>query len=377
MRGEKLQSIQGLRFVAASAVVYHHACILALVVCGSFGILGAGNLPGIGAAGVDIFFVISGLVITLTGPLADPRPSGAQFFWRRLTRVAPMFWLMTIPALMTLSITGPMSAYGAGGPMNVAQNIATLLFWPATESQIVAPYVSQGWTLCFEMVFYTAVSFVLLGGRMKRNAAILAVVIVIAVLARWVTGWAWLRILANRMFIEFGYGVVLAFGLGWLRQRGPRLAIPLLLIGLGFYAYAGVKGDLGVDGWLQTMSDSVSMVRVFIFGTPAVFVVAGALILEPYFRGRLARICVALGNASYSIYLVHALILLGMLQLWSMTKIHAPAFLVLLSGLAVGIGAGVVAHLWVERPLQWAVRWLSTQLMSLWTAKLVAPKTPA
>lgn len=39
MRGEKLQSIQGLRFVSAAAVVYHHACILAATVCGSFGVL--------------------------------------------------------------------------------------------------------------------------------------------------------------------------------------------------------------------------------------------------------------------------------------------------------------------------------------------------
>ncbi len=170
MGRERIQSVQALRFVAAAMVVFNHSAELALASTGRYGALASENLSHLGAAGVDVFFVISGLVITLTGPLAEPRPSGVVFFWRRWSRVAPMFLLLTIPTLMWFHITGPMSPYGAGGPMNTPQNVATLFFWPATTELVVPPYLSQGWTLTFEMLFYsTAVALVLIGGKIRRN----------------------------------------------------------------------------------------------------------------------------------------------------------------------------------------------------------------
>src|SRR4051812_48684494 len=77
--GNFLYSIHSLRFLAASAVVFHHA--------------GAWDLFGItvGTAGVDIFFVISGTVIGITSqgmPLTT-------FLRRRFIRVFPLYWIAT------------------------------------------------------------------------------------------------------------------------------------------------------------------------------------------------------------------------------------------------------------------------------------------
>jgi exopolysaccharide production protein ExoZ len=267
MGRERIQSVQALRFIAAAMVVFNHSAELALASTGRYGPLASENLSHLGAAGVDIFFVISGLVITLTGPLAEPRPTGAQFLWRRWSRVAPMFLLLTIPTLMFYGVRGPMSPYGAGGSMNWPQTWATIAFWPATTDLVVAPYLSQGWTLSFEMIFYTAAAFVLLGGKMRRNLVILMLAICVAIWARWFYATSQWRVVGNRTYIEFGYGVLLAFLLPGLRKAPILGIVPLLLTAMACYTWAIVVNDGGAGAWRHTLSDEHTEWRVVLFGT--------------------------------------------------------------------------------------------------------------
>ena len=85
-------SIQVLRFVAALMVVYLHASFLAFTATGSYGILPA-NLSELGNAGVDIFFVISGLIIAKVAPGRTAR----EFMASRIKRVVPIYFVFTIP----------------------------------------------------------------------------------------------------------------------------------------------------------------------------------------------------------------------------------------------------------------------------------------
>src|ERR1700675_3528856 len=49
-----------------------------------------------GAAGVDIFFVISGLVMTLSLPgMSRFKHKARVFLWRRITRIVPLYWFAT------------------------------------------------------------------------------------------------------------------------------------------------------------------------------------------------------------------------------------------------------------------------------------------
>ncbi|MEY2952412.1 MAG: hypothetical protein RLZZ401_499, partial [Pseudomonadota bacterium] len=81
-------TIQYLRGVAALLVVWHHA---------------GGQVPGIsqflpergfGVSGVDLFFVISGFIMVLTTEGKSVTPW--QFLQRRLVRVVPLYWPLTI-----------------------------------------------------------------------------------------------------------------------------------------------------------------------------------------------------------------------------------------------------------------------------------------
>lgn len=151
---ERLVSLQILRFVAAMMVVVFHTRFLVDQLPASSARAFFHSVAGIGPAGVDIFFVLSGFVIAMTGPLASPRPSGALFLWRRWRRVAPVYFIISLPEVV--------NAWRSGG-LSADRLAATFLFWPATGSGVAYPYLEPGWTLCFEMVFYLTVSLVLVG----------------------------------------------------------------------------------------------------------------------------------------------------------------------------------------------------------------------
>ncbi|MEM7566091.1 MAG: acyltransferase family protein, partial [Pseudomonadota bacterium] len=91
--------IHVLRGLAAFAVVVHHA---------SYELAGLGIptwLPEAeaGAFGVDVFFVISGFVMVYASQGLFGRAAHAgPFLWRRIARVAPLYWLVTTAALSVL-----------------------------------------------------------------------------------------------------------------------------------------------------------------------------------------------------------------------------------------------------------------------------------
>jgi peptidoglycan/LPS O-acetylase OafA/YrhL len=298
--------------------------------------------------GVDVFFVISGLVISMTGPLAEPRPSGLGFAWRRWARVAPMFYLMTVLALLAGLVCRALGFPAGGLDLNPDQTIATLFFWPAAGPALVNPYIAQGWTLSLEMLFYLAVSLVLVGGRLRRNLLLLTIAASVIVWARLWSGAPPLRFLTNRILIEFGYGVALALLLPRLTRAPALLGVGLLGVALGFYGYVAIAGDHDTTSGAMTLADQHTFGRVLLAGTPALCLVAAALILERRFKNPLL---VTLGDASYSIYLVHALALFTLSRLWRSTGWPVPPEVVLITGFALAIAAGIVSYRLIERPL--------------------------
>ncbi len=158
----RIVSLQILRFIAAAMVTVLHTRYLDHALTGAPYGGSWFDAAGIGDAGVDIFFVLSGFVIATTGPLAQPQPSGALFFWRRWRRVAPVYFIISVPIIVNSLRISPFA------PHRLA---ATLLFWPVSAAGPVYPYLEPGWTLCFEMAFYTLVALALAGGVLRRNLA--------------------------------------------------------------------------------------------------------------------------------------------------------------------------------------------------------------
>ena len=111
-------SLQTLRFVAASMVLFLHA------VQSAMRISGVGTVPYqyalVGSAGVDIFFVISGVIMATVAP----GRTAAEFIQARVLRVVPIYLLCSIPALPIMVGFGMPEA--ADGPVLSPREIDVL-----------------------------------------------------------------------------------------------------------------------------------------------------------------------------------------------------------------------------------------------------------
>src|SRR5215510_5466128 len=148
-----LVSIQALRAVAALLVFWGHAinAVTAEV---------AADFPPLyGPFGVDIFFVISGFVMVYSSERLFGRPDAPiKFFARRFVRIVPLYWAAT--AILVWFVVPYASTKAVLG---------SLLFTPRIPSE--APLLYVGWTLIFEMFFYTVFAVALLA---KRRVAVVA-----------------------------------------------------------------------------------------------------------------------------------------------------------------------------------------------------------
>jgi exopolysaccharide production protein ExoZ len=298
---EKLRSIQILRAVAALAVVYCHAFS-----------------TGRGSAGVDLFFVISGFIIAR---VSKDRPAAA-FAKARFWRIYPIYlWAAAAPILWEI-------AFGSGLTSRVA---ATLTLWPIWGGHYQQPLLPVAWSLYFEVLFYAAVTIWLFSRRVALVAA--AAVTVLALVGPDPAT----EFLLSPIILEFAAGFALA-RLRTIRLPGLALAIGLVLL---------FGSTRSFDN--STMLDpSVALLRALVLGLPAVVIVYGALGLERLFAGRWANPLVKVGDASYSIYLMHLFPINAL-------KGSSPEMPMVRFVAAVAIGLAV--HRLVERPLgEWVAR---------------------
>src|SRR6266540_1765778 len=130
----RVESIQVMRFIAASMVVLCHCA------SGHF---------FVGSAGVDIFFVISGYIIT--GVMA--KKNVASFVRDRLTRIYPPYWLALLP-LLVLEWDG-----------DFLRLLSSVSLWPIF-GEFRRLYLQVGWTLSYEMLFYAGAAVVVWNRQM-------------------------------------------------------------------------------------------------------------------------------------------------------------------------------------------------------------------
>jgi len=317
-----LLSIQYLRAAAALAVVVYHVLQWR---SGGF---------EVGRAGVDVFFVISGVImwrITAGRPI-----KAAGFLWRRLTRVAPAYWLATL-LLAAIAVAWPAflpKVHPVPGHL-----LLSLAFVPHLDpAGLPFPLLAPGWTLTYEAGFYLIFAAALAVPERAR-----AVVITCALAALVAAG----LLLADPVYILGANPLMLEFAAGvWLGRLSATGALPGRAWGLALIAAGGASFvAMGAAGWRDELW------RAVVWGAPAAMIVAGALCLEA--RGPVALFppLLALGDASYSLYLFHPIAVAFVA--------HAvgprPWFFIPLA-LAAATGAGLAARTLVEKPLMARLR---------------------
>jgi exopolysaccharide production protein ExoZ len=327
-----IRSIQYLRALAAMMIVWVHAVY---VIPGVLERLGAQYVVGISA--VDIFFLISGFVMVVTTTKKDMTP--VEFFRLRLIRVVPLYWLATI-AMIAIAFIGSVAAGHSFRqmPYPPAAIAKSLLFVPYVAIEGVPgsvwPIVQQGWTLNYEMFFYALFALSLAAPRRLRLAGLAITLGSLAVIGRlfgpFVSPLA--HLCTSSLLVELVAGMILAHA--WLRA-GSWAWLPqsLLFIAFGFYAIG------------PGHSEFVTMGGAFI-------IFAGCL--HPKICAIQNRPLMELGNASYSLYLIHQFVLDALAWAWlrvfPLATWLSSAFFMALA-LTCCVVAGLLCYRYIESPL--------------------------
>jgi peptidoglycan/LPS O-acetylase OafA/YrhL len=329
-----LESIQAGRGIAALLVVVHHAAQKAAA-------LSNGTIPSFdfGIVGVDLFFMISGFIIYFV--TVHKPATHAEFFEKRLVRIFPLYWGLSLLALAIFLVKPGLINSNASAPTDVA---ASFLLWPTA-----APYlVNNGWTLTYEVLFYILWGLVALPMATDRRAVVACALLLVVAVAGPVMAVD-PKVLNLSLFVEFAAGVLtgVAFHKRWLRpNRG--LSALLLLVGT-VLAFVAVEGGM-----------SNSPLRGFVLLVPVAMMFLGIVLAGPLWRS--TPWMLRIGDSSYSLYLFHPFILVLIpiaVRLTGLQHSAVAVLLIALAGCVAAVAFSFLLYKLVELPMtNWLRRWV-------------------
>lgn len=345
----RLLSLQALRAIAALFVVLFHATEISADLTGVPVYSGFWNQ---GWAGVDLFFVISGFIMVwVAGDRTAALHTTVQFLYDRITRIYPI-WLIYC-GLMSVYF---LFAYGqVASPTTHSSTEAgaalfkSLLLWP----QGYLPVLTVGWTLVFEMGFYAIFAVLLLFPNSLRAFtlslwAAYLLTVWYAFPVDTITPDGGLALLSHPLCLEFLIGA----GAAYLLKHttfSTRAAVLITVISItAFTASMYIGPELDIFSLPQS--------RVLLFGIPAGFILTGIVSLEQCRVLRTPNWLKHIGDASYTLYLSHLLLLLVLKRIFerldiltSGTALSVVGF-VLISLILTSLSA-VALYQVIERPL--------------------------
>lgn len=320
--------IQVLRLIAAVAVVAFHAWGVApngfKVPEGAISFVLAH-----GGHGVDLFFVISGFIISYASRRTTLTPG--EFLRRRVERIVPLYFLVTFTVVI-LAVTLP-ETFGTEGwytPRHILKSLAFIAF---TDGEM--PVVYLGWSLEYEMYFYLAVALLMTLSRevWRDIVMIFSALAIVGRIPGIETALGNYAFFVDPMILEFVLGVIAASLFVERRVNWPMC----------------VAAGCAIVAMLAT--DPAS--RVIVFGIPSACLVTAAAFAS---RKRLAPLwpelsLARLGDASYSIYLaqVQTVSLAAELIASLVPAVPPLALIAITSGIVVALG--LLLNIVAERPL--------------------------
>ena len=322
---QKLLALEIGRGIAALMVVINH-CDQAT---SYFSTNAAPRLATWGQYGVDFFFVLSGFIIVYTHQ-ADPKGLAAarRYLWKRVLRIYLPYWPLAFVYMLLLLRyqAGPMSER----PWSVW---ATLTLLPMEKGSTL----TVAWTLSYEIMFYALFLLNYISTRAFLAAAgvwIVFLLFVVAGVAPQTQGLSLVPVLTNPIVLEFFCGVAAAYA---VRRVPDSWRLGLFAAGVALLALAIVT-------WTGQ--------RVVLAPPLALIVLAGAKTRIDG-RSRFMRAAILVGAASYAIYLAHSPVVSIVARVLEPLHMRWAVFAICF---VLGSAAGVVYHVWFERPLMTRAR---------------------
>jgi len=367
-------SLTGLRGIAAMLVfLYHYSALhpgirldLSVPLIGS--IL---QFPlGLGGVGVDVFFVLSGFLLTLPFARhaleAGPKPALPRYFKRRFLRVFPAYYAQ----LFIILLAG--AWFVTWKPQTATTFIAHLLMFFNIGWSPVRPVVGLWWTLPVEMGFYLLLPLLAPFMRPSRWVPTLLAGLILSVAYR-----SWAAAHFGSMGPEHSFlaavqlpGSLPEFLLGasaallvqhrfvQQRSRPPGWLLDLVFV-LGLVLPAlwmwHIVVGAGTDYWLGHWS--------MLIGPIALGLPLSLAVMSLYWGSRLGSVLLAnrvvyfLGLVSYSLYLWHFPVMQQIQRIAGEGYVDWPHWIKFPLCTAAVVAVAAASYFLVERPFYRLKTW--------------------
>jgi exopolysaccharide production protein ExoZ len=330
----RVPAIQLLRALAALMVVLLHTTHEAQAI--------SGHAPGTYhepafplVMGVDLFFVISGFVMVVASTELFQSDRGPKiFFFRRLSRIVPPYWLAT--GLFLLMFLATPHAINSEAP-SFGNILRSFLFVPYGPE----PVYKVGWTLNYEMFFYVCFSLIISMQRL-RGVVILTMTFLCLVILGFVLqpNSPIFRFWTAPIILEFIMGAWIGLIFLSKRRLGWQTALLLALIGISCPFFGFRVDPFGLLG------------RSLYWGLPAAFLVAACSLSAELPDLPCLMPFIFLGNASYALYLWHPFVIRLTKNLWNYGHLGRTFGLrsYVAASMALAVIAACVIYRFVEKP---------------------------
>jgi len=306
-----------------------------------------------GYLGVDVFFFISGIVITRSALSSDAR----RFSVARFARLAPAY-------LVILLISIPVGLYTKDARYEISSIFSSLSFSEfVTQPQADDLLILDSWTLWVEIQFYFLIAVLLLLFGLWQMLVRTHTGISLSIFK--VIFSIWLAFLALNMAGNSGIPILLTLGgfataficgglfgtvtnLNSLLRLSPILFLATTLMFYGFYERS--LNSMGTFGSLDLQSSHV-LVATFLVVLCLLAVLSG-LVAGPL-PARSAKIITIAALATYPLYLMHQE--LGNRSILKMTELGVPVALSVSATFIWCVALSIFISLKIEPPMRAAI----------------------
>jgi exopolysaccharide production protein ExoZ len=319
-----LRSLQVLRAIAATSVVYFHIEVM----------------PRFGSFGVDIFFVISGFVMTM---VIVNGQNARTFSINRIARIVPLYWIITTCFLLLAAIKPELLNSTTA---NLTNYIKSLFFIPYfKENGALHPMLAVGWTLNYEMFFYFCIWIsIMVSRKIFLPLALILLISSYIVLGNLIDNRVMNAFFNSTLLFEFAFGMLIFYI--YKRLRSIKIyTTPLIIIVLLSYC---------LMAWLEAIGTNVD--RLYAYGLPSVALVLSLILLENsifYKNNIVISLLVGVGNASYATYLSHLYVVELMRKIvfleFNLIDLYTP--IVALITLILALTVGQIIYMICDKPI--------------------------
>ena len=346
-----LKALTSVRFFAALHVaLYHFIHPFAL-----WGVFAA--VMSVGYTGVSFFFFLSGFILTYAhaAEYEAGRGNFRKFWVARLARIYPVYlFIMVIAALM--------SGDEFRNPIHSIAYVADLLLAQAWSVRMVNFFHGGAWTLSVEAFFYLLFPFLLIRLRPRTRFAAIGFIVAFYALAM-LFPLLELRLYPSAAWVEPSKSVAGSLRI-FATTRIPVFAVPEFLAGVSVgWLFLRFKPSERSSLWMA-ISGVVLLALALLFANRLPYIALHNGLLIPIYSLLLLGLSqrnwitsllsgsflVLLGEASYALYLLHALTM--QIDHW----LHRDqGFVFPLINLALTTVVAVLLHLYLERPARKAI----------------------